>query len=184
MRTFSEKFPPINRISSGLGTIDIDIQDAKGVKRYSPNTLAIALIEGELSHLEPIPGVSSVISKKPAFGYTTDEVQLALTFEELTRLVGRSLRPAEFFTLAVKYGVFFEIHDDFYDEDTGKALQPADETEPVADIRVSKTGDWVEVVDGEGTVIHGGHSIGHNDLVRILAHFGIDAEVIPDYSFE
>lgn len=40
------------------------------------------------------------------------------------RLTTFSLRPLEFFTLFLSHGPTHYLHDDFYDEDTGEALQP------------------------------------------------------------
>lgn len=39
------------------------------------------------------------------------------------RLIGRALRPLEFFNLTSKHGMTFLLHDDFYDEN-GEACQP------------------------------------------------------------
>ena len=183
MTKFSERFPPINRVTNDLDVVSIDVQQAGGVTRYDPNRLIMAYFDGALAQLEPIPGVVSVISQKPAVTYTSTEVQIPLTPEELRRLVSRQLKPAEFFALAFQYGVFFEIHEDFYNEETGIALQPADANTSVS-IRVSKTGDWVEVVGNNGAVLHSGHHVTPDDLAAILNQFGITAEVERDYDFE
>ena len=71
------------------------------------------------------PHKASELSGKPAYVYKTNQVELHLTDDELGRIIDRSLTPTEFFALKAKHGVFFEIHDDFYDPETGQALQPA-----------------------------------------------------------
>jgi hypothetical protein len=68
----------------------------------------------------------SVISGEPGILFRTSEVSTSMTVGELRRLVFRSLRPEEFKALKEKHGIFFEIHDDFYDPETGEALQPKD----------------------------------------------------------
>ncbi len=42
------------------------------------------------------------------------------------RLLTKSLRPLEFFNLAAIHGHNYDLHDDFYDYDTGEATQPYD----------------------------------------------------------
>ncbi|MBC8741700.1 hypothetical protein F6X40_34630 [Paraburkholderia sp. UCT31] len=69
----------------------------------------------------------SVLSGMPSYILRTSEIELALAPRELLRLWRRNLRPDEFFKLRDTYGVFFEIHDDFYFEDTGEALQPVED---------------------------------------------------------
>lgn len=40
------------------------------------------------------------------------------------RLINRALRPREFFNLVSTHGFTYLLHDDFYDYDTGEAMQP------------------------------------------------------------
>lgn len=184
MTTFSHQFSPRNRASTGLGVLGITVEDAKGISEYDPTRLVIACAEGELKGLVPLAGTVSDISGQPAVVLSTSELRLALTPDELQRLVFRSLSPREFFALAYKYGVFFEIHDDFYDEETGVALQPKDSDVKSSEVRVSPNGDWLELVDESGTVVFQGHSLKPADLELILAHYGVDAQLVPDYNFE
>jgi hypothetical protein len=65
-----------------------------------------------------------VISGHPAVVYAADDVEAPMTTTEVFALVHLSLLPAEYFALRERYGVFHEIHDDFYDLETGLAVQP------------------------------------------------------------
>jgi hypothetical protein len=63
------------------------------------------------------PGRTVVLEHEKDFPYV-------LCPECEQRLGHRSLRPREWFNLAARYTTFrFELHDDFYDEETGEALQ-------------------------------------------------------------
>lgn len=111
-----------------LGPLGIEIVDARGTVSYDPNKVAIAFIgQREDKNLVPIEGKVSVISGGPAVIYRTQEAELALTPDELGRLARRSLTPDEFFAICDAVGAIFELHDDFFDPDTGEAFQPADE---------------------------------------------------------
>lgn len=184
MTTFSTLFAPRNRTATGLAVLAITVEDANGVRTYDPNGLIIACAEGALKGLAPLPGVNSDISSAPAVVMSTDELRLALTPDELQRLVFRSLSPREFFALAYKYGVFFEIHDDFYDEETGVALQPKDQDRACSEVRDSPSADWLELVDETGAVVFEGHSLKPADLKPILAHYGIEARVVNNHPFD
>lgn len=120
------EYPVRNRPQhSGLGALDIELTTAYGKDLFDPNSIVGHLLTGKLNDIPPATDLVSDISGEPAVGYRTDEVSLALTVSELHRLLRRDLLPAEFFALAQKYGVFHEIHD-FYDLNTGIALQPYD----------------------------------------------------------
>jgi len=110
----------------GLGCVDIEIDSAETTTRTDPNGLLMMAFGGELLKLKPMPSARSLISGKPAVVYATDEVTVPLSPEEVNRLALRSLRPDEFLSLLAVTGVFHELHDDFYDEQTGEALQPQD----------------------------------------------------------
>lgn len=110
-----------------LGPIDIEIVDASGTKKYTPNDLAMDyIVKRRHTELQPIPGKFSIVSNEPAVLYRTQEAELALTPEELGRLARRSLTSREFFAICDAVGATYELHDDFYSVE-GLALQPADE---------------------------------------------------------
>jgi hypothetical protein len=75
--------------------------------------------------LKPMQGQVSVISGEPAVVYRAEDLVIPMTPRELLRFLAHALRPDEFFALRDQYGSFFEIHDDFYNERSGRALQPA-----------------------------------------------------------
>lgn len=107
-----------------LGILDIEITHSHGTEIYDPNTLAAAAYAGHLATFGLPAGRVSLLSGEPGLGYRTNEITLTLTAAEMRRLVLRSLTTAEFFKLRTKFFGFFEIHDDFYDRGTGRALQP------------------------------------------------------------
>ena len=105
----------------------IEITHKNGTEYFDPTSLIMAYIAVVDRNMdwEPVPGRVSDISGEPGIGYKTNEVDICLTKAELSRLVFTALTPAEFFKLrALVPGPFHEIHDDFYDEETGEALQP------------------------------------------------------------
>jgi hypothetical protein len=116
-------YPPKNRQSEHLPMLEIAITDVYGVKRYTPNTIAMQVAMGSLV-ATPMLGCKSDISGKPAVLYCVDDLQVALTLAELDRLVRHALRPKEFFALRDKYGDAHDWHDDFYHPETGRAFQP------------------------------------------------------------
>lgn len=184
MTTTSTPFSPRNRTETGLGPLDITVEDARGLNRFDPNSLILACADDQFKGLKPIERCASDISGQPAVIVRTSELQIALTPGELERLTLRSLRPREFFALAQKYGIFFEIHDDYYDEDTGAALQAHGSGAQNAEVRVSSGGDWVELVDESGTVVFQGHSVKPGDLETILSHFGVKVDLVTGYTFD
>lgn len=56
--------------------------------------------------------------------YTDYDGSVVLTPAELMRLAGLRLTKPEYFALIRKYGMRHQWHEDFYDPDTGEALQP------------------------------------------------------------
>ena len=56
--------------------------------------------------------------------YTDMDGRISVTPDELMRLAGLRLTPGEFFALCEQVGVRHQWHEDFYDPDTGAALQP------------------------------------------------------------
>ena len=100
--------------------------------QLDPNRLAMMSLRPNVFHtvLKPIWKEQSDISElSPAVVYKDHEGEVRLTVDELTRFAGIRLRPHEYFALRRKFGSRFMWHDDYYDELTGKALQPR-ETNP------------------------------------------------------
>lgn len=96
----------------------------EGQERFivcDPNGLAKFLIKGRLPLGEPF--CESELTGVPGYRYRTDQVDLCLAKAELVRLVAHALRPDEYFRIRGRHGLFHEIHEDFYDPDTGEAFQ-------------------------------------------------------------
>lgn len=119
---YSERFPPRNRKQTGLSIIQVEIEDKLGVLKLDLNRAAVIGYTKQLPVAQP--GWPSVLSGEPGFLYRNVELEVALTRDELVRLLRHDLRPQEVLKLLELYGAFHEIHDDFYDESSGVALQP------------------------------------------------------------
>lgn len=119
---FSERYPPRNRKATGLEVLEVELEDASGKVTVDPNGAAVIGYTREVPLAKP--KWPSFLSGEPGFLYRTCEIELPLTHDELIRLLRHDLRPDEFHKLVGTFGVFFEIHADFYDEDSGEALQP------------------------------------------------------------
>jgi len=168
LTVFTSKYPPKNRVETPeLGACEVEVS-APGtaettvcLSTFTASDLAVAGVAENL----PLPVLGqgafiSDISGAPAYRYATSEVQLHLTATEMYRLMRRNLEPAEYLSLRTKFGVFFEIHDDFYDEATGKAMQPRYSLQE-ADTFFQKClrgeaqpGQWQEAIDewkGQGS---------------------------------
>lgn len=113
---------PRNRRSVSLGILDVEIEGAEGVYNTDPNGTAMMAVTGEYPNLTPIAGLKSEISGKPAYYVRVDDIQMALSFEEMDRFFRHALRKREVEYLIERYGMFHEVHGDFYVE--GYAWQP------------------------------------------------------------
>jgi hypothetical protein len=69
--------------------------------------------------LVPRGHVPSVLSGEPSVAFRHDDMVVDLTPDELLRFISRSLRVDEFVALREHFGDFFDIHGDFYDQQTG-----------------------------------------------------------------
>lgn len=115
-----------------LPVLRLEVAHIDGVEVYDPNSILFASIAGVPDAWRPIQGMSpddvggsgSVISGKPAVIYRTRDKQIPLAPDELRRLVLHDLSAEEFARLRDIFGLFFEIHEDFYCPTTGEALQP------------------------------------------------------------
>lgn len=110
----------------------IEILTGESVIAADPNTLTVMAIDYRLDGLAPYKTypAESILSGGPAVVYRTFDLTLLLTPAELSRLVRRALKPAEFLQLKEQYGDHFEWHDDFYDQVTGKSVQPKSRRKP------------------------------------------------------
>lgn len=139
------------RVDTGLGPLQIQVVDSAGAHIFDPNTIKLAALAAEqevlisaqdleilvprtkqrhlekrVIRVEPLnlakPIGPSDLSGEPGYLYRTHEVQILLTKEELCRLALRRLHPPEVLQLLKRFGEFFEIHDDFYDPQTGEPI--------------------------------------------------------------
>lgn len=140
-------YEPKNRRPDSLPILQIEVEHADGVAKTNPNGIALSamwgmrgepialpkgvLVEGtnlfDPTYLKPLRDVKSIISGLPAVIYRAEDYELALTPSELFRFMKHALLPAEYFALRDYVGMIHEIHDDFYDVETGAAFQPMDE---------------------------------------------------------
>lgn len=66
----------------------------------------------------------SFLSGEPGWLFREDDLGVVLTMNEIRRLGGHELTPEQYFKLREHFGQFRLIGPEFYDEKTGKALQP------------------------------------------------------------
>jgi hypothetical protein len=119
--------PPKNRKATCLGILEIKITSDAGTITTDPNGKAMMAVYGQYPIGGPIPGLVSEISGLPAYRIELDDIEIALSFEEMDRFFRHDLSATEYQFLLNKYGMFHEIHEDFYASsffNKGKALQP------------------------------------------------------------
>ncbi|MBY3155592.1 hypothetical protein HFO56_25015 [Rhizobium laguerreae] len=143
-----DQYPPKNREAEELDLPWIEITDAEKTYRADSNTLVLCAIwgdSGEKPHdpdgreIEPSregavmfnpldlvsrDDVPSLLSGEPSVRLRVEDLAIDLSPPEFLRLIGYALRVDEFVALRDHFGMFFDIHDDFYDQEDGRALQP------------------------------------------------------------
>lgn len=129
------KHSPKNRKPISLHCLEIKITSDEGTITTAPNGKAMMGAYGKYPIGGPVPELVSEISGKPAYRIELDDIELALSFDELDRFFRHDLKNEEFEFLLNKYGMFHEIHDDFYWE--GQAVQPI-EISPNTIIRIQE----------------------------------------------
>ena len=136
-------YEPKNREAEELPILQVRVEHADGVFVSNPNGIAASAIwelDGKKpdlpenflmgadlfrpSDLKPIDGVVSIISGRPAVIYAADDFRIPLATDELSRLMRHDLTAVEYVALREHYGMFHEIHEDFYDPDHHFACQP------------------------------------------------------------
>lgn len=125
MSYYNPNYPPKNRLAEELGPIDLRIIHGDGEERVDPNEVIVIILTKKdwLLSLKPLPDTTSLLSGEPALIYRADDMAIPLTTRELYRLMTRDLFAHEFFKLRDHFGDFHDIHDDYYDHDTGVAIQ-------------------------------------------------------------
>lgn len=120
-------YTPRNRQEHHLHILELVVVTPHGKYGFSPNTIIQAVYSGDLPD-EVFPDLLSDISGEPALEYYSNDLRLLLTPDELARLVFLDLTKEEYTKLVEKYGLAYEWHEDFYDPETGEALQPKGST--------------------------------------------------------
>lgn len=117
---------PKNRLKKPLELLRIEIVHAAGTEVTDPNGAAMMVFSSsdKILGFGPVADRESDISGEPAVVYRADDIELSLTPAECLRLLAHSLRPEEYHALVRSYGMAFEWHEDFYDSETGVAVQP------------------------------------------------------------
>lgn len=105
---------------------EIQVTDAVETRTFDANSLIVAFAEGLAVKLVPMPGLVSVCSGEPSAIYRTREAEIALTGEEMFRLVFRSLSPDEFGKICDAVGATYELNYEFYDPRTGVSHESRD----------------------------------------------------------
>lgn len=137
-------YEPKNRIAKELPVLELWVDAADGSHLTCPNGLigcAVWAMRGEkpdfgmgglqprselfnILELNPKPGVASIVSGGPGVLFRAEDYEIGLTPEELFRFAKHDLEPREYFAIRDRFGMLHDIHEDFYDPDTGEAFQP------------------------------------------------------------
>ena len=114
----------------------ITVDNGEDLKAFCPNHMLMYMFEKSdlrklmlssyKSEVEKI-GCCDACGKQGDVVYGTTNrdkrLQIALCEDDFERIVFRNLTPEGYLNIVEKFGMFHEIHDDFYTED-GYALQP------------------------------------------------------------
>lgn len=117
---------PRNRTATALEMLDNQVEHRTGVVTMTPNDIAVMAATGQYPVWEPIDNLVSEMSGEPAFIVRVDDLEMAFSFAEMDRFFRRDLLPEEYSYLVKKFGMFYDIHDDFY-TDQGEAIQPIEQ---------------------------------------------------------
>lgn len=145
-----ERFPPKNRVTTTIDFPWIEVEDATAKYKTDPNALVGCVIWAasgerptdrngyEISKLDndavvfnvlelvPRENVPSILSGEPSVVFRHDDMVIDLTPEELLRFISRSLREDEYMALRDHFGMFYDIHCDFYDDRNGRTYNTMD----------------------------------------------------------
>lgn len=175
---YSDKYLPKNRTATGLGTIETEVRGPEYRRVLEPNDTCILALKERLPVGMPSPSTPSTISGEPGFLVRLDVLEMQLSHDELLRFWRRNLRPEEFFALAERFGIFYEISDKYYDENTGAARSPLlsyKEQDNLA--KLAEVPHLLVVKDAEGNLM--AHSVMHYpaavETAKEFAQKGINA---------
>lgn len=115
-----------NRMPVSLPILQIEVAGIMGQHLITdPNGLALAGFRREFcGWLGSDRLISDASGRAGCLVYLAGDVRLQLTPREMDRFARHALMPKEYGALVCKFGMFYEVHEDFYDPDTGEPLQP------------------------------------------------------------
>lgn len=122
---------PKNRQSSSIDMLEVEIESFNKVFSQDLNEIAMTAAFGDYPNMIPIEGLKSELSGKPAFFVRVDDVQMALSFEELDRFIRHDLKKKEVEKLLDTYGSFHAISGSFYTN--GHSWQPMEMAQQTKD---------------------------------------------------
>ncbi len=100
----------------------LEVYSHDHVAVYDPNGLLLAVFDGTLDLGAPVG--PSELSGEPGYRFRSDGLDAVLSRDELVRLARRALTPSEYRQLVARFGLIYELHEDFYNPQTGAAEQP------------------------------------------------------------
>lgn len=121
-------YPARNRLlSPELGPKDIKISFDGGYCLTNSDMIVNDLSLGVLELGPPlvVPGCD-IGAGMLAYVLQTSEMSMWVSPEALIRVVAKRLSSEEYFALRGRYGMFYEIEHAFYDDQTGRCLNPID----------------------------------------------------------
>lgn len=118
-----------------VGIITIEIKDKNDSKFYCPNCICRLVYDNgesrkiwtkeEFDFEEDEDIIDDITNTSGAIIYKGCDEEYHLKKPVLMRLIRKNLSPMEYFKLVEKYGNDkYMLHDDFYDDATGMAIQP------------------------------------------------------------
>jgi hypothetical protein len=113
---------PKNRQTNSIDIVAIEVEHQDGILSKDLNEIAMLAAFGDYPLIEPINNLKSELSGKPAYLVRVDDVQMALSFDEMDRFIRHDLRKKEVEKILDKYGSFHAVSGSFYTD--GKSWQP------------------------------------------------------------
>lgn len=116
------------RLDDALPNGVVELVDIDGnTKRLEGENLLVACA-GHYSGMKPLrigaPGYPSLLSQEPGYLVRMDDVEVALALDEFIHLALHALSPEQYGQLHDACGQLSFTGSEYYDPDTGKALQP------------------------------------------------------------
>lgn len=133
IRKVGRKMSTCNALGCGFAVKEILVTIDNGQKKVTlcPNHIAMFannLFDMEKVYTEPSERSDNhsceCCGEKESISYTDGDATFYLCQAHLSDLINLNLSPIAFKTLYEKHGNIYILHDDFYDETVGVALQP------------------------------------------------------------